>query len=364
MTWVRIDDAMPEHPKVLAAGPLAFALDVAAICYSARNGTNGRIPRAKVRLLLDLSDVRVGRAKVDPIALAEKLVACGRWHRDGDDYVIHDFAEYNFTREETEDRALELREKRRAAGRLGGLRRAQGARSNGEANADPVASNPQASVKQNRSKPEANAKQTPSKPEAPIPIPIPGSHTHTPPNPPQADADEANLPSKTQIRPVVTAQPRAMDEAILDQETRQILEAIRSYDVLRVAATPELASRIGGRQMARGTPIRVILEAIDQCARTAESQAAVGAPWDAPRIADQLMRYCERAAVDAKNRPREERQRPRGERSAGLPPVQPQARPGQYDWRKDADAKRAEKLAKYMNDELPPEAAAAFGGGT
>lgn len=363
MTWVRIDDAMPEHPKLLAAGPLAFALDVAAICYSARNGTNGRIPRAKVRLLLDLSDVRIGRAKVDPIALAEKLVECGRWHRDGDDYVIHDFAEYNFTREETEDRALELREKRRAAGRLGGLRRAQCARSNGEANADPVASKTEANAKQNRSNPEANdeakAKQTPSKTEAPIPIPIPGSHTHSPPNPPQADADEAKLPSKTQVRPVVTAQPRAMDEAILDQETRQILEAIRSYDVLRVAATPELASRIGGRQMARGTPIRVILEAIDQCARTAESQAAVGAPWDAPRIADQLMRYCERAAVDWKSGPREGRQRPR---SGGLPPVQPQAKPGQYDWRKDADAKRAERLREL--EEAAAQLPMALGGGS
>src|SRR5690606_33104722 len=156
-----------EHPKLLAAGPLAFALDVAAICYCARNGTGGRVPRAKVRLLWDFSDIRIGRAKVDPIALAEKLVACGRWHREGDDYVIHDYDQYNPTKAATEAKSSELSEIRRAAGRLGGLRSAEVRRHAGEANA---ASKTEANA---ASKTEANAKQTPSKTEAPIPIPIP-----------------------------------------------------------------------------------------------------------------------------------------------------------------------------------------------
>src|SRR5690606_20228919 len=97
------------------------------------------------------------------------------------------------------------------------------------------------------------------------------------------------------------------------------------------------------------------------CARTAESQAAVGAPWDAPRIADQLMRYCERAAGDWKARPPEARARPRTGRTDGLPPVQPAAKPGQYDWRKEADERRAQRLRELESsaDKLP----LAIGGG-
>lgn len=127
---------------------------------------------------------------------------------------------------------------------------------------------------------------------------------------------------------------------------------------------PEIATALEGRRMTRGTPVEVLVEAIGECAREAAMQAASGAPWDVTRIASQLGRYCDTAAKSWTSRPRGDRQRPRGDRPAGLPPVQPMAKPGQYDWRTQADAKRAEKLAKYMNDELPPEVAAAFGGGT
>lgn len=53
MPWVRIDDGMPQHPKVAAAGPLAFALQIAGLCYCNRNLTDGFIPRAVARTLLD-----------------------------------------------------------------------------------------------------------------------------------------------------------------------------------------------------------------------------------------------------------------------------------------------------------------------
>ena len=318
MTWVRIDDAMPEHPKVLAAGPLAFALDVAAICYSARNGTNGRIPRAKVRLLLDLSDVRIGRAKVDPIALAEKLVECGRWHRDGDDYVIHDFAEYNFTREETEDRALELREKRRAAGRLGGLRRAQGARSNGEANADPVASKTEANVKQNRSKPEANdeanAKQTPSKTEAPIPIPIPVSNNNnTPPTPPEgeAKADDA-----------LAADTVEAARGPIEAELRKH----RTFDALDVAAVAQaLAERYLTRAVSRGAKLEWVLTAIADCAAD-----KAGAGLSAEALGKALRAYVDRARAPTPTGEGQARQFGQPRPARGAPLIQQDRQPPKW----------------------------------
>lgn len=168
--------------------------------------------------------------------------------------------------------------------------------------------------------------------------------------------------SKTLARPVGSPAPSSSaGDVPSDPEVRKILEKLGDYDVLKPVATARLAERIGGRQMARGTPIDVILEAIDQAARSVESQDAVGAVWDAPKIADLVMRYCEKAAIDWTNRPRDDRQRTRGERQAGLPPVQPQARPGQYDWREEAEKARAEKLRELEKEaaEMP----AAVGGG-
>ena len=42
----RLDDNFPDHPKVLAAGPLAKALYIDALCYCNRMLTNGWVPAA------------------------------------------------------------------------------------------------------------------------------------------------------------------------------------------------------------------------------------------------------------------------------------------------------------------------------
>lgn len=280
MSWVRIDDAMPEHPKVLAAGPLAFALDVAAICYCARNRTDGRVPRAKVRLLIDVSDIRVGRAKVDALELAELLVACGRWHRDGDDYRIHDFDQYNPTRAESEARTSALTEIRRAAGRRGGLRSAEARRHAGEANAGPVASKPQANTKQTGSKAgangEAKAKQTGSKSEAPIPIPV--SSNNTPPTPPggEAKADDALATGTVEAA-------RGPIEAELRKH--------RTFDALDVAAVAQvLAERYLTRAVSRGAKLEWALTAIADCAAD-----KAGAGLSAEALGKALRAYVDRA---------------------------------------------------------------------
>lgn len=112
--------------------------------------------------------------------------------------------------------------------------------------------------------------------------------------------------------------------------------------------------------MGRGTPVEVLVEAIGECARDAATQAAVDAPWDVARIADQLGRYCDAAGRRYRATP-SPGQRPRGERVSGIPPVQPQAKPGEYDWREGAEKARAEKLREL--EKLAAEMPAAVGGG-
>jgi hypothetical protein len=45
MTWVRLDDQFPDHPKVVNLSDRAFRLHVWGICYSARFLTDGLIQR-------------------------------------------------------------------------------------------------------------------------------------------------------------------------------------------------------------------------------------------------------------------------------------------------------------------------------
>lgn len=110
MSWARLDDAMPHHPKIVAAGALGFALDVAAICYSNRYGLDGFIADSSLPAVLP------GLSAPRKVAL--RLCDVGRWNRDDErgGFIIHDVAEYQFTAEEQDEK----RRKRADAGRKGG----------------------------------------------------------------------------------------------------------------------------------------------------------------------------------------------------------------------------------------------------
>lgn len=114
--WARLDDAILDNPKIIAAGPLGFALHVAAITWCARNLTDGFIPKRRVSQLLDLSSVQVSEATggrvrhaVTTDDVAADLAQIGLWHDHGPTWELHDFLEYNHSRAEV----LAEREQRR-----------------------------------------------------------------------------------------------------------------------------------------------------------------------------------------------------------------------------------------------------------
>ena len=102
MAWARIEDDMPEHPKVVGVGPAAELMAYRAICYANRYLTDGFIPVGALPALAARLDLLVlDPAEIVPARLAERLVAGGLWHkarRGG--FVIHDYLEYNFSRAE------------------------------------------------------------------------------------------------------------------------------------------------------------------------------------------------------------------------------------------------------------------------
>lgn len=133
MSWVRIDDQMPDHPKLACLGdlaPLALALQVRALCYAARYLTDGRIPEGVLPQLLQ----GFGRLKPAGVAWPDIMCRAGLWERDGDSYVIHDFLAYNPSRVEVAAK----RERQRVTSQRGGQMRTRGAQRGGDGRFTPA----------------------------------------------------------------------------------------------------------------------------------------------------------------------------------------------------------------------------------
>ena len=140
MTWLRLDDCFPEHPKVIGLSDRSFRLHVTALCYCARHLTDGQIPSSVVD------------AWRSPAAVSE-LVSAKLWRKNRRGYTIKDYLEYNPSKAEVEQTRMKWRERAAAGGRAKAAKRLL----------------------------EAERKQVES--SAPIPIPIPSpipGHTPSP----------------------------------------------------------------------------------------------------------------------------------------------------------------------------------------
>jgi hypothetical protein len=91
MAWARFDDGFYDHPKVLGLDPKlelqCDGLHLKAVCWCSRHLTDGVVPKNMIPLLN-------GTKK-----LAAELVRVGIWEDSGTDYVIHDYLDYNPSRE-------------------------------------------------------------------------------------------------------------------------------------------------------------------------------------------------------------------------------------------------------------------------
>lgn len=112
MPWVRLDDAFHAHPKLAALGPRtlsAVGLYVLGLTWSSAYLTDGVVPEGQLH--------KLGGTPV----LAAALVDAGLWERTDEGYRIHDYLEYNPSRERVQaGRATDADRKRR--GRMSSLR--------------------------------------------------------------------------------------------------------------------------------------------------------------------------------------------------------------------------------------------------
>lgn len=120
MGWARFDDEYPRHGKIQSIPPAvradAMALELAALCYSARVLSDGHISRAVTHsLALEVGFER--RENVDSRRLngaISALVEVGRWRANGaGGYVVHDYSEYQPTSSEVKERRAKETDKKR-----------------------------------------------------------------------------------------------------------------------------------------------------------------------------------------------------------------------------------------------------------
>ena len=104
MTWAKLDDLFPENEKVSGLNDGAFRLHIHALCYAARNLTDGRI------------SYNARRGLGGTISQISALRDAGLWEAHEGGWVIHDYLEYNPSREQV----MAQRQKKASAGRKGG----------------------------------------------------------------------------------------------------------------------------------------------------------------------------------------------------------------------------------------------------
>lgn len=126
MAWVKIDDQAPRNKKLLTAGPAAAWMWVCGIAHCQAHLSEGFIAEIAIPMI---GVAGAGRSR----KLAEVLVGVGLFERVDGGYLVHDYLDFNETREEAVARKTTLAAKRAASGRAGGLKSGEARREANEA---------------------------------------------------------------------------------------------------------------------------------------------------------------------------------------------------------------------------------------
>lgn len=119
MGQVSIHSGAPNHPKLIVLSDGAFRLWFNATCYCSEHLTDGVLPKAIVpSLKRGVTAKQIGELT----ALKVPGYAAPLWEDRGDHYLVHDYLDWNDSREEVQRGRARLRErvKRHRHGRSGG----------------------------------------------------------------------------------------------------------------------------------------------------------------------------------------------------------------------------------------------------
>lgn len=104
MAWARLDDQLDDHDKFLQLSSAAIGQWTLALTYASRKMSDGFISTARAKLQI------VGRGE-DYDAITGELVTAGLWDVVEGGFQIHDYLDYNPSREQIERGIEQTRER-------------------------------------------------------------------------------------------------------------------------------------------------------------------------------------------------------------------------------------------------------------
>ncbi len=107
MTWFRVDDDLPFHPKVIKAGNEAMGLWVRAGSWSSQHLTDGFVPDAVIRTISTESRPDGSHPRTNT-GLAKRLIDAGLWSKVAGGCQFHEWNENG--RQPTRDKVKRERE--------------------------------------------------------------------------------------------------------------------------------------------------------------------------------------------------------------------------------------------------------------
>lgn len=116
MSWIKLDDNWMDHPKIIKAGRDARDMWLASITWCAKHLTDGYFPSNLLSSLAATAGVDVANCQT----FANTLLEVCLWDATDNGYMVHDYLDYNPSKEQ----ALATREARKTAGRAGGVAKA------------------------------------------------------------------------------------------------------------------------------------------------------------------------------------------------------------------------------------------------
>jgi hypothetical protein len=200
-----------------------MAMQVAALCYCNTYLTDGFVPRSVVSGLLDLEGLGMrmwagelvgGGEDANWRLIVQDLLAAGLWDEAPGGYRIHDYHEY----QPSKDQVLKEREQKKLAGQKGGLASAQArASARGQAPASAAAQAP----------PQAESK--------PVPVPVPYKEADAS-SCPRSDVERCcqhlaqRIADNGSKRPRITQKWRDAARLMIDTDGRTETQVIAAID--------------------------------------------------------------------------------------------------------------------------------------
>lgn len=220
--WVKVETRFTSHPKVLDIGPLGEALWLRGLCYAGEQLTDGFIPSTFIKRMGDMKAV----------AVAEKLVNAGLWEETDGGYLIHDFLEWQRSRDQVET----VSSKRVEAGRLGGKQKASNLLAKSQQNDSKTPSKSLAHLKETDTETEKKQKEY-----APV---VPTGSTSEPTEKPRTERQKASDALYERKMAIVAAYFRGLgiEEGTLpwNQRKGQALACLTSVILASPECVPEI----------------------------------------------------------------------------------------------------------------------------